>query len=57
MHLLRVLAFVEAQHAFHLQPAYIDTRANHLADDLSRNDSISFLLKVPWADKQPTPLP
>ena len=57
MHLLRVLAFVEAQHAFHLQPAYIDTRANHLADDLSRNNSISFLSKVPWADRQPTPLP
>ena len=47
MHLLWVLAFVEAQHAFHLQSAYIGTRANHLADDLSRNDSISFLLKVP----------
>ena len=47
MHLLWVLAFVEAQHAFHLQLAYIDTRVNHLADDLSRNDSISFLLKVP----------
>ena len=31
--------------------------ANHLADDLSRNDSISFLLKVPWANRQPTPLP
>ena len=42
MHLLRALAFVEAQHAFHLQPEYIDTRANHLADDLSRDNLPSF---------------
>ena len=57
MHLLSALAFVEAQHAFHLQPEYIDTGANHLADDLSRDHLSSFLAKVPWADRQPTPLP
>ena len=57
MHLLRALAFLEAQHNFHLQPEYIDTRANHLADDLSRNKLSSFLLKVPHADRQATPLP
>ena len=57
MHLLRALAFVEAQHAFHLQPEYIDTRANHLADDLSRDNLLSFFSKVPWMDRRPTPLP
>ena len=56
-HMLRALAFIEAQHAFHLQPEYIDTRANHLADDLSRDNLSSFLSKVPEADRRPTPLP
>ena len=37
MHLLRNLVFVEAYHGFHLVPRYIDTHANHLADDLSRD--------------------
>ena len=57
MHLLRALAFVEAQHAFHLQPEYIDTGANHLADDLSRNHLPSFMAKISGADRQPTLLP
>ena len=31
------LVFIEAHHGFHFVPHYIDIRANHLADDLSRN--------------------
>ena len=59
MHMLRVLAFVEAQHSFALIPRYIDTKANHLADDLSRDNYIlsSFRLKVPHACAKATPLP
>ena len=49
VHLLRELVFVEAQHAFRLQPVYIQSAANDLADDLSRNKLSSFLLKVPQA--------
>ena len=57
MHLLRCLVFVEAQLSCHLVGDYIDTHANHLADDLSRNRLLSFLSKVPWADKHPSPFP
>ena len=45
MHLLRCLVFVEAQHQCHLVAEYIDTKSNHLADDLSRNRASSFLFK------------
>ena len=38
MHLLRCLVFVEAHFNCHIYPAYINTRLNHLADDLSRNN-------------------
>ena len=41
MHMLRALAFLEAWHCFHLQPVYINTKLNHLADDLSRNNLFS----------------
>jgi hypothetical protein len=57
MHMLRTLAFIEAQFAFSLAPQYIDTRSNHLADDLSRNLLSSFLFKVPSADRRATRLP
>ena len=57
MHMLRVLAFVEALSDFSLTPTYISTHDNHLADDLSRNNHLSFLSKVPGADRQGTPLP
>lgn len=57
MHLLWCLVFVEAQLGFYFQPAYVSTKANHLADDLSRNQSSSFLSKVPTANPQPAPLP
>ena len=57
MHMLRTLAFLEAQNSFPLTPQYIDTRSNHLADDLSRNSLSSFLSKVPHASSRATPLP
>lgn len=57
MHLLRCLVFVEARRRCHLQPVYIDTRSNHLADDLSRNNHSSFLSKVPGASRVPSPVP
>ena len=56
MHLLRCLVFIEASYNFHLTAQYIDTHANHLADDLSRNKLSSFLCKVPLADPAPTPV-
>ena len=56
MHLIRCLVFVEAQLGCHLFGAYIDTHANHLADDLSRGHLRSFLSKVPSADPHPTPV-
>ena len=56
MHLLRCLVFVEAHFGCHLCPAYINTKANHLADDLSRNNLFSFLSKVPGASKSPHPV-
>ncbi len=57
MHLLRCLVFVEAQLGCYLQGRYISTEANHLADDLSRNRVLSFLSKVPAADRHATPVP
>ena len=57
MHMLRALAFIEARHSFSLVPRYIDTKANHLADDLSRDHLISFRLKVPHACAEAIPLP
>ena len=51
LHMLRALAFVEARYQFHLQPLYINTKANHLVGDLSRNNLSSFFRKVPDASK------
>ena len=56
MHLIRCLVFIEAYYCFYLHPSYINTKANHLADDLSRNNLHSFLSKVPSADPQPVPV-
>ena len=56
MHLVRCLVFVEATLGLFLVPTYINTKVNHLADDLSRNDLRSFLSKVPAADRTPTPI-
>ena len=55
MHLLRCLIFVEAKVGCHLYGEYLDTMSNHLADDLSRDNLLSFLSKVPSADSQPIP--
>ena len=57
MHLIRNLLYIEARLGFYLTPVYIDTHANHLADDLSRNRLSSFLIKVPQASPAPTPIP
>ena len=54
MHLLRCLVFLEARYQCFMFPTYINTRANHLADDLSRNNAASFLSKVPGANPQPS---
>ena len=54
MHMLWTLAFVEARHTFSLQPQYISTTDNHLADDLSRDKLASFLTKVTTATRLPT---
>ena len=56
MHLLRCLVFVEAHFNCHIYPAYINTRLNHLADDLSRNNLLSFLSKVQGASRVPSPV-
>ena len=53
LHMLRTLASEEARYQFYLQPLYINTKPNHLADDLSRNNLSSFLLKVTDASKIP----
>lgn len=56
MHLLWCLAFIEAHFRCYMEPTYIDTKSNHLADDLSRNNIASFLLQVPQAHPHPTPI-
>lgn len=53
MHLLRNLVYVEALFDFHLHPEYIDTHANHIADDLSRDYMYSFFSKVPQPHQPP----
>ena len=45
-HLLRCLTFIDATLGCRLIGEYIDTRINHLADDLSRGNTLSFLSKV-----------
>ena len=57
MHLLRCLVFIEAHYNCSLCPAYITTKCNHLADDLSRNNSASFLSKVPGMNPHPSTVP
>ena len=57
MHLLRCLVSVEAAHNGFIHPIYINTKANHLADDLSRDNLASFLAKVPDANPCLTTVP
>ncbi len=56
MHLLRTVVFAEARLECSLSPVYIDTRANHLADSLSRDDAVHFLSQVQSADPRPSPV-
>ena len=56
MHMLRCMVFIEAHFQFHIHPTYINTKMNHLADDLSRNNLSSFLSKVPRANPHPAPV-
>lgn len=56
MHLLMCLVFVEAHWGCYVSSQYINTSLNHLADDLSRDNLPSFLSKVPWASKLPSPI-
>ena len=57
MHLLRTLYFFEAFHGFQLQCIHIPGLKNDIADDLSRNNLSSFLLKVPAANPVACVLP
>ncbi len=54
MHLLRCVVFVEAIFGCIVSLVYINTKSNHLADDLSRNNVVSFLSKVQLAQVHPT---
>ena len=54
MHLLCILVFVEAHFGFQFYHVYVDKQANHLADDLSRNNCFSFLSKVLHARRTPS---
>ena len=45
MHLLRCLFFFEAHFQFHMISSHIRSSSNDLADDLSRNNLLSFLQK------------
>ncbi len=56
MHLLRTVVFAEARLVCSLSPVYIDTRANHLADSLSRDNAVHFLSQVQSADPRPSPV-
>ena len=56
MHIMCCLVFIEAHYHCYLHPIYIHTKANYLADDLSRDNLSSFLSKVPQADAHPTPV-
>ncbi len=56
MHLLRTVVFAEASFGCSLFPCYIDTKSNHLADSLSRDNAAYFLSKVPSASQRPTPV-
>ena len=50
MHLLHCVVFIETSQCCYLHPAYVDTKSNNLADDLSRDHLSYFLSKAPEAD-------
>ena len=55
--MLPSFTFIEARFGFQLEPVYLGTDLNNLADDLPCGNLVSFLSKVPNADQQPTPPP
>ena len=56
--MLRSVAFIETRFDFQLEPVYLRTDLNHIADDLSRGNLVSFFSKVAnEEDQQPTPPP
>ena len=57
MHMLRCLFFIEAHVQCSLHAEYINTRDNNIADDLSRNNMLSFRSKMPQADADPARIP
>ena len=54
MHMLRCLFFIEAHFQCNLQAQYINTQDKNIADDLSRNNMLSFHSKMSQADPNPT---
>jgi len=61
MHLIRCVAFAEAQLRCSLYPMYIDTKASHVVDSQWRNNRSIFFLKryisSPLAEPGVSPLP
>lgn len=57
MQMLRCLFFIEAHHQFEIEATHIPGIHNDLADDLSRNNLASFLLKTSNSDQNPSPIP
>ena len=54
MHLVRMLVFVSAVNNFEISSCYISTKANMVADSLSRLQFDRFFSLVPGADEQMT---
>jgi len=57
MHLLRSLCFFMAFYDINLQSAHISGVSSFRADQLSRNDMLTFFTSNPQANWLPTPLP
>ena len=57
MHMLRCLYFIEAHFQCDLRAEYISSQDNSIADDLSRNNIVSFHSKMLQADRNPTAIP
>lgn len=57
MHLLRCLAFLEAEHSFYLFATHIRGVANTLTDALSRDKQTLFHSLHPQANREPVAIP
>jgi len=57
MHLLRSLWFFMAFYDINLHSAHIPVISNYRADQLSRNNTLTFFTSNPQANQLPTPLP